>query len=98
MEKSRKTKEIHAEQMLKVSTSLYTAFCVSILIVPISAVVGAAFDNVPANPLEVIIRLFGSWYGVVFLVTELLLYYVIQQARNNAFKIYNELYPDEDEA
>jgi len=97
-QRTKKTQEMHAEQLLKISTNLFTAFFVAMLIVPISVVAGAAFNNTPkANPLELFMNLFGSWYGVVFILAELSLYYVVFKTRDNAFSIYNELYPDEDE-
>ena len=88
---------MHAEQLLKISTNLFTAFFVTVLIVPISVVVGAAFNNsTTLNPIDFFFNLFGSWYGVVFIVSESVLYYLVFKSRDNAFAIYNELYPDEE--
>ncbi|MBO9492036.1 hypothetical protein J7384_16870 [Endozoicomonas sp. G2_1] len=97
MEKCRKAKEMHAEQLLKISTNLFTAFIVTILIVPISVVASAAFHNTTTqNPLNIFINLFGSWYAVVFIAAESALYYLVFKARDNAYAIYNELYPDDE--
>ena len=94
--KGRKSKEMHAEQLLKVSTSLLTAFFITILIVPISIIVGAAFNNTPnVSPYKVLMNLFGSWYAIIFLLAEASLYYVVFKTRTHAFSIYDELYPDE---
>lgn len=87
---------MHAEQLLKLSTSLLTAFFLTILVVPISVLVGAAFRNAPiTDPFEVFMGLFGSWYSVIFILAEAGLYFVVFKARDNANEIYNELYPDE---
>ena len=96
VKKTRKAKEMHAEQLLKVSTNLLTAFFVAMLIVPISVVAGAAFNNIPnPSPWNVFMNLFGSWYAAVFIAAEAGLYYVVFKTRDNAFELYNELYPDE---
>lgn len=93
--RSRKAQEVHAEQLLKVSTSLLTAFLVIILIVPISTIIAAAFNDVLVNPKEVFFNLFGSWYAIVFIVAELGLLYLVGKTKDNALAIYDELYPDE---
>jgi len=95
VDRSRKAQEVHAEQLLKVSTSLLTAFLVIILIVPISTIVAASFNDVQINPKEVFLNLFGSWYAVVFIVAELGLLYLVGKTKDNALAIYDELYPDE---
>lgn len=94
-ERSRKAQEVHAEQLLKISTSLLTAFLIVILIVPISAIVGAAFNGVQMSPKEVFFNLFSSWYAAVFIVAELALYYMVGKTKDNALAIYDELYPDD---
>lgn len=97
IEHSRKAKEASAEQLLKLSTNLLTAFFVSILVLPMSVVVGAAFNNeLMENPLNIVLRLFSSWYGFIFIVAECGLYYLVFKARDNGLEIYNELYPDEE--
>lgn len=93
---SRKSQEVHAEQLLKVSTSLLTAFLVIILIVPISTIVGASFNNIQISPKEAFFNLFGSWYVIVFIVAELGLLYLVGKTKDNALAIYDELYPDEE--
>ena len=93
--RSRKAREVHAEQLLKLSTSLLTAFLVIILIVPISTIVAASFNNIQINPKEVFFNLFGSWYAVVFIVAELGLLYLVGKTKDDALAIYDELYPDD---
>jgi NADH:ubiquinone oxidoreductase subunit 6 (subunit J) len=95
VDRSRKAQEVHAEQLLKISTSLLTAFLVIILIVPITSIVAASFNNVQANPKDVFLNLFGSWYAIVFLVAELGLLYMVGKTKDDALAIYDELYPDE---
>jgi len=95
--RSRKAQEVHAEQLLKLSTSLMTAFFVVILIVPISSVVAASFNNSPdISPIDFFFKLFGSWYVIVFILAELGLYYIVVKTKENALSIYDELYPDDD--
>lgn len=96
-DRSRKAQEVHAEQLLKLSTSLMTAFCVIILIVPITAVVSASFNSIPnTNPIDFFKKLFGSWYGIIFILAEIGLYYVVLKTKENALSIYDDLYPDEE--
>lgn len=95
-DRSRKAQEVHAEQLLKLSTSLMTAFFVVILIVPISTVVAASFNNFPdVSPIDFFFKLFGSWYAAVFILAEFGLLYIVGKTRDNALSIYDELYPDE---
>lgn len=94
-DRSRKAKEIHAEQLLKISTSLLTAFFVVILIVPISSVIAASFNNSSdQNIIDFIFNLFGTWYGGLFILAEFSLIYLVKKLRDNALDIYDELYPD----
>jgi Na+/H+ antiporter NhaC len=93
--RTRKAQEVHAEQLLKVSTSLFTAFFVVILIVPISAIVGAAFKGIHVDPKDVFLSLFSSWYTLVFIAAELGLYCIVLKTKTDALAIYDELYPDE---
>ncbi|NQZ89065.1 MAG: hypothetical protein HRT54_15925 [Colwellia sp.] len=94
IERSRKAKEVHAEQLLKISTSLLTAFFVIILIVPISTIVAASFNDTYINPKDVFLNLFSSWYAVVFLVSEVVLLTLLVKIKNDAYDIYDDLYPD----
>lgn len=74
-DRSRKAQEVHAEQLLKLSTSLMTAFFVVILIVPISTVVAASFNSIlNINPIDFFFKLFCSWYAIVFILAEICLY------------------------
>lgn len=94
-ERSRKAQEIHAEQLLKISTSLLTAFFVVILIVPISSIIAASFNNTPdIDVTSFFFKLFGSWFGGVFIIAELGLLYIVGKTRGTALAIYDELYPD----
>ena len=96
VERTRKAKEAHAEFLLKVSASLFTAFFITIFVVPMSAVVGAAFNAKPEiGAIEVYKNLFGSWYGAVFLVAELCLYKIVLLTKDRGLDIYDDLYPDE---
>jgi NADH:ubiquinone oxidoreductase subunit 6 (subunit J) len=96
-DRSRKAQEAHAEQLLKLSTSLMTAFLVVILIVPISTIVAASFNNIPTiNPIDFYSKLFGSWYAIVFILAEIGLYYVVVKTKEKALSVYDELYPDEE--
>ena len=95
VERSKKTQEVHAEQLLKLSTNLMTAFFVVILIVPISAIVSAAFNGINISPKEAFLNLFGSWYAIVFIAAEVGLYYLVGKTKDNALATYDELYPDE---
>ena len=95
VDRSRKAQEVHAEQLLKVSTSLLTAFLVIVLIVPISTIVAASFNGVQASPKEVFFNLFGSWYAIVFLAAEIGLLCLVGKTKDDALAIYDELYPDE---
>lgn len=65
-----------------------------ILIVPISAVVGAAFNSITANPKDVFFNLFSSWYTFVLIFAEFGLIFVASQTKNKALDIYDKLYPD----
>ena len=63
-DRSRKAQEVHAEQLLKISTSLLTAFFVVILIVPISSIIAASFNSSPDVDITAFFfKLFGSWFG-----------------------------------
>jgi len=93
--RSRKAQEVHAEQLLKLSTSLLTAFFVVIFIVPISSIVAASFNNSPEiDSIDFFLKLFGSWHSVVFIFAELGLYYIVVKTKESALSIYGELYPD----
>ncbi|RCU42879.1 hypothetical protein DU002_19105 [Corallincola holothuriorum] len=95
MKHSRKAKEVHAEYLMKLSTSLMTAFLVAILILPISAVVGSALSNQPTiDALTAFRNLFGTWYSLVFILAEVCIYYLVLSTKKQALEIYNELYPD----
>ncbi len=93
---SKKSQEVVAEQCIKVSTNLFTAFWVAILIVPISAIVGNAFSPSASDlsAWDAFLNLFASWYGALFLVLELILYKLTLKLRKEALLTYNELYPD----
>ena len=94
-ERTRKAQEVHAEQLLKISTSLLTAFFVAILVVPISSVIAASFNkDVDINGIDFFFRLFASWYAVVFILAEFSLIYIVIRIRTKALDIYDELYPD----
>jgi hypothetical protein len=93
--RSRKSQEVHAEQLLKLSTSLMTAFFIVILIVPLSGIVGASINEVNISPKDAFFNLFGSWYSIVFIASELGLFYLVGQTKDKALAIYDELYPDD---
>ena len=96
-DRSRKAREMHAEQLLKISTSLLTAFFIAIIIVPISSIITASFNNSSdISMTSFLLRLFGSWFGVVFIAAEFALIYIAGKTRENALSIYDELYPDKD--
>lgn len=93
--RSRKTQEVHAEQLLKISTSLLTAFFVGMLIVPMTAIVSAAFSGkVNGSLWEFLGSLFYSWHGVAFILAELGVYLMVVRTQDRAYAIYDRLYPD----
>jgi hypothetical protein len=58
-------------------------------------VIAASFNNAPdRNVVAFFLKLFGSWYGGVFIFAEFSLIYLVNKTRNNALDIYDELYPD----
>ena len=97
LNRTKKSQEMHAEQLLKLSTSLLTAFFISIFVVPIATVVGASFRNDAAvSPLDIFSNLFGSWYAVVFIIAEICIFVVSHRFKSLALSIYDNLYPDEE--
>jgi hypothetical protein len=92
--RGKKAREVHAEQLLKMSTSLLTAFLVIILIAPISTVVAASFNDIHINQKDVFLNLFSTWYGILCLVSETILLSMAIKIKNDALDIYDELYPD----
>ena len=92
--RTRRAQEMHAEQLLKVSTSLFTAFFVAILIVPISAIVNVAFNGINVDTSRVFLNLFSSGYTIIFILAELGLYILVAKTKSDALAIYDELYPD----
>jgi hypothetical protein len=95
-ERSRKAREAKAESLLKVSNSLITAFFVTILILPMAAVVKSVFEstsNVPFS-LSSFLTFFFSWKMWVFIACEYGVIHVAQTFRKKALDIYDELYPD----
>ena len=96
IQSSKKSQEMHAEQLLKVSTSLLTAFIIAIFIIPMSTVVGASLRNdTSVAPMDAFTNLFGSWYGVIFVVAEVVILIIVLRSKRIALSIYDDLYPDE---
>lgn len=95
MAESKKAKEIRAEFLLKVAANLISAFFVAILILPIGAIVGSAWNGKPVVDPVILFQTVGStWYGGAFIVFEGLLFLLVFVLKNRAMSIYNELYPD----
>jgi len=94
-DRSRKSQEVHAEQLIKISTSLQTAFLLVLLVVPISSVIAASFNgSSDINAIGFFLKLFGSWFGGVFILSEIFLVLLVNITRRKALDIYDELYPD----
>ncbi len=92
---TRKTKEIHADSLMKVATNLFTAFFITILIVPMGSILGLAFRPNEINvDVFAMVDIFGSGLGVVFLILEAVILRMALFYKGEALKIYNKIYPD----
>ena len=86
---TKKTKEVHADALLKLSTSLITALLVAILVVPLSGILMQTSGGV-----KVFLSSLKGMNGVIFLILEASIFFIAILAKESALKIYNELYPD----
>ena len=93
--RSLKSKEVQAEQYIKISTSLFTAFLVTILILPITAILSAGINGpVELSVWEYARNLYDvSWY-LTFLGILMALFFLIDLSKKLAYDIYDELYPN----
>jgi cytosine/uracil/thiamine/allantoin permease len=94
-ERTRKSREVHAENLLKVSTSLVTAFFITILIVPIGAILKSMFEPTGSITLKGLTVWLFSIKVWIFILCEIGVAKVAFSLRKKALDIYDELYPDE---
>lgn len=94
---TRKTKEIHAEFLLKVSSNLFSAFYVMLLVAPIGAMLSSGLNQngISTGFSEFLSSVFLGWRATVFVTLEFAALGMALWYRTLAFKIYNELYPDD---
>ncbi|UTW44213.1 hypothetical protein KFE80_07305 [bacterium SCSIO 12696] len=96
-EMSRKTKEEHAAFLLKFSNSLILAFIITITIAPMGMIIGHIVEgNVQKTSWLQISTVIASWQGIAFIALEALAAFLSLYTRNQAYMIYNTLYPDSD--
>ncbi|MGS2724838.1 hypothetical protein ACVBEJ_13950 [Porticoccus sp. GXU_MW_L64] len=94
---SRRTQEEHAAYLLKFSNSLFLAFIITIIIAPMGVILGhIAQGNVSKTHWVQISTVITSWQGITFLCLEAIASYLALSARNQAYEIYNSLYPDDE--
>jgi len=95
IDRSKKSREVHAEQMLKASTTLATAFIATVLLVPMSAIMASwVSPDVGVAFLQVVKNFLFSWEVFPFVIFEVLLAITIHSMRERAYDIYDELYSD----
>jgi hypothetical protein len=96
--RTRKANEIHAEYLLKVSSTLLIAFFIAILVVPVTAIMKSVFsDNASSISLLTMLINLGGIKIIVFLLCEFGVFYLSGTFRERALDIYDELYPDKTE-
>ena len=95
-ERSRKAKEAQADYLMKISVSLFTAFFIAILIVPITVIMQSTLSENPEkiNILTILVNI-GFTKGIIFLICEIGVFYIADKYRGQALDIYDELYPDQ---
>ncbi|MGS2724866.1 hypothetical protein ACVBEJ_14090 [Porticoccus sp. GXU_MW_L64] len=94
-EMSRRTQEEHAAYLLKFSSSLFLAFIITVTIAPMGVILSHVAQGQVSNTDWVSIAMVvTSWQGIAFLILEAVAGYLAVSARNQAFEIYNRLYPD----
>ncbi len=95
-DRSRRAQEAYADYLMKVSSSLFIAFLVAILIVPISAIISGGFAA-SHNELTIIdfLKPFLSFNWLIFLVLEWCVFWVSDNYRNRALDIYDSLSIDQ---
>jgi len=91
-----KSKEKHADFLMKVSLAFTNAFYLAILIVPIVAIMKSLFE--PSLEPQSIYQMFlniGWGKSLVFFVCELCALYIATECHDRGLDIYDELYPDD---
>ena len=90
------TKEKHAEFSLKFSSNLITAFFITIVLGPLSVILGLILSPESMQPLSLsnFIQAFSGWQGLTFIVFESAAILLSIFAQDHAYKIYNDLYPN----
>ena len=80
---------------MKVSVSLFSAFFIAILIVPITAIMQSIFSPKPVLiDIFTILKNIGITKTIIFVLFEYGILKVSQDLRERAYDIYDRLYPD----
>ncbi|PVZ72497.1 hypothetical protein [Pelagibaculum spongiae] len=91
--RSLRAKEAHAEQLLKISTSLLIAFLLVVLVVPLTSIASMIFNgSISFNFAQ---DGNAPWLAFVFLAIETTLLVLVSKTKKWALDIYDEIYPDE---
>ena len=87
---SRHTKEAHADSLMKLSTSLFTALLAALFIAPLLAII----KNSEQNNQSFLLDFLMGKNGILFMTFEFVTIALSIWAKEKALIIYNELYPD----
>ena len=97
IDRSKKSREVHANNMMKAYVTLTTAFFAMLLIVPMSTVLSLLMSGQePPSLLDVVKIWIGNWHlSLVFIVCEVGLVKLAFLLSDRAMDIYDDIYPDE---
>lgn len=90
---SDKTKEAHAEFLLKFSNNMITAFFVTVIIAPMGVIISQFISKTSEIDTSwgSFLNIFYGWQGITFITLEATAYYLSVYTQNRAYEIYNEL-------
>jgi len=89
---TRYTKEKHADSLMKIATSIFTALLITIFIAPLVAIL----KNPGNGDSSFLLNSLKGPNGILFMALEFTTIAIAMWAKVNALKIYNELHPDKD--
>ncbi len=87
---SRYTKEVHADSLMKLSTSIFTALLAALFIAPLLAII----KNSEQDNQSFLLDFLMGKNGLLFITFEFISIAFSLWAKEKALIIYNELHPD----
>lgn len=89
-EMSDKTKEKHADHLLKFSCNIFTTLVITVLTIPLGIFLTNFIKNTSIN-LGDITSSYSRWEGMIFLIIIFVILYFSIDSQDRAYNIYNTL-------